>query len=44
MATPEDKLQHGTYLINEFGAFKPQEQFDFPEDVDCLKLWTKARL
>ncbi len=44
MSTFEDKVQYGTYLINKFAAFTPQEQRGFPEDLDCLKLWTKARL
>lgn len=42
--TPEEQVQRGTNIIREFAAFNPEENQGFPEDLDCLKLWLKARL
>lgn len=42
--TPQEQLQRGTNLIQEFAAFSQEEKSDFPNDLDCLKLWLKAKL
>lgn len=42
--TPEQLLQRGTNLIQEFAPFNRGDMSDIPEDISAVKLWAKAKL